>query len=83
MLMAGRDISATHVAFGSTRVMATCATTGEAVGTAAALALERGVGPRELATQHAADIQQLLLKQDASVFGVANHDETISLAGPS
>src|SRR5699024_889648 len=30
--MAGRDISASHVAFGSTRVMATCAILGEAAG---------------------------------------------------
>lgn len=76
LFVAGRDISASHVAFGSTRVMATCATTGEAVGTAAALALDLGVRPRELATDHAARVQQLLLKQDASVFGVANADES-------
>ncbi|MFS0911962.1 FAD-dependent oxidoreductase [Microbacterium sp. 179-I 3D2 NHS] len=75
LLVAGRDISASHVAFGSTRVMATCATTGEAVGTAASLALDLGVGPRELATRHASDVQQLLLKQDASIFGVANTDD--------
>jgi hypothetical protein len=37
LLFAGRNISASHVAFGSTRVMATCATQGQAVGTAAAL----------------------------------------------
>ena len=74
LLVAGRDISATHVAFGSTRVMATCATTGEAVGTAASLALDLGVGPREIAMGHAHEVQQLLLKQDASIFGVANED---------
>lgn len=75
LFVAGRDISATHVAFGSTRVMATCATTGEAVGTAAALALDLGVRPRDLAADHAHEVQQLLLKQDASVFGVANSDD--------
>lgn len=37
LLLAGRIISATHVAFGSTRVMATCAVGGQAVGTAAAI----------------------------------------------
>lgn len=76
LFVAGRDISASHVAFGSTRVMATCATTGEAVGTAASLALDLGVRPRELATGHAGAVQQLLLKQDASVFGVSNDDES-------
>ena len=33
LLIAGRNISASHVAFGSTRVMATCAVIGEAAGT--------------------------------------------------
>ena len=36
LMMAGRNISATHAAFTSTRVMATCAAIGQAVGTAAA-----------------------------------------------
>ena len=40
--MAGRNISASHVAFGTTRVMATCAVLGEAVGIAAAVALRNG-----------------------------------------
>ncbi len=38
MFMAGRDISASHVAFSSTRVMGTCALLGQAAGTAAATA---------------------------------------------
>jgi hypothetical protein len=43
LLFAGRNISASHVAFGSTRVMATCATQGQAVGTAAALIARDGL----------------------------------------
>lgn len=74
LLMAGRDISASHVAFGSTRVMATCAVGGEAAGTGAALALELGVRPRALAGSHVERLRQLLLRQDASVFGVRNED---------
>ncbi|WP_127792607.1 FAD-dependent oxidoreductase [Agromyces sp. LHK192] len=74
LLMAGRDISATHVAFGSSRVMATCAAGGEAAGTGAAVALDLAVRPRELAERHAADLQQVLLRQDASLFGVRNTD---------
>lgn len=74
MLMAGRDFSATHVAFGAARVMATCGAMGEAVGTAAALCLELGVTPRELATSHITRLRQLLLRQDAPVVGVANED---------
>lgn len=74
LLMAGRNISATHVAFGSSRVMATCAVGGEAAGTGASLAIDLGVRPRAIATHHAEALRQLLLRQDASVFGVANTD---------
>jgi FAD dependent oxidoreductase len=74
LLVAGRDVSATHVAFGSSRVMATCAVGGEAAGTGAALALELGVRPRELAAQHSFALQQTLLRQDASLMGVSNDD---------
>ncbi|MFK0115419.1 FAD-dependent oxidoreductase [Streptomyces sp. NPDC090994] len=45
LLFAGRNISATHIAFGATRVMATCATYGEAAGTAAALCVRDGIPP--------------------------------------
>jgi hypothetical protein len=71
MMMAGRDISASHVAFGTIRVMATCAIVGEATGTGAALAVQNGLAPRELATTRMGLVQQTLLKQDASVLGVA------------
>jgi hypothetical protein len=43
MLVAGRCISADHVAHGATRNMAPCLTTGEAAGVAAAMAAEGGV----------------------------------------
>lgn len=74
LLFAGRDISASHVAFGSTRVMATCGVGGEAAGTGAALALDLGVRPRALAADHAETLRQTLLRQDASLFGVRNAD---------
>jgi hypothetical protein len=70
LLMAGRDISASHVAFGSTRVMATCGTIGEGAGTAAALCLEHGVSPAGLARDHVSDLRRTLLRQDASMIGV-------------
>jgi hypothetical protein len=74
LLLAGRDISATHVAFGSTRVMATCGVGGEAAGTGAALALDLGVRPRSLAATHTQTLRQTMLRQDASVFGIRNSD---------
>ena len=46
LMFAGRNISATHIAFASARVMGTIGIMGQAVGTAAALAVEQGVAPR-------------------------------------
>jgi hypothetical protein len=74
LLFAGRNLSATHVAFASTRVMATCATLGEAAGTAAALCVALGVTARGLYEAHRHDLVQTLLRQDASVLRVANDD---------
>jgi hypothetical protein len=42
LLFAGRNISATHVAFAATRVMGTCAVMGQAIGTAAAVLVRQG-----------------------------------------
>ena len=48
LFIAGRIISASHMAFGSTRVMLTCAHGGQAVGEAAALCVEKGIVPKQL-----------------------------------
>jgi hypothetical protein len=48
LFLTGRIISASHVAFGSSRVMATSAYCGQAVGVAAALAHCEGVLPKQL-----------------------------------
>jgi hypothetical protein len=50
LFLAGRIISATHVAFGSTRVMATCAAGAQAVAVAAAICKEEGCLPRKVGT---------------------------------
>jgi hypothetical protein len=75
LLLAGRDISASHVAFGTTRVMATCAVTGEAAGVGAALATQHGVSPRDVGRSHLPELQRILLRQDASLLGVRLVDE--------
>ncbi|MGW5363222.1 FAD-dependent oxidoreductase [Actinopolymorpha pittospori] len=72
--MAGRDISASHVAFGSTRVMATCAVLGEAAGLAAHLALSLDCSPRELARDHVTEVRRALVRTDASVLGISSED---------
>lgn len=49
LLLTGRLISASHVAFGSARVMCTCGVLGEVVGRAAALCQRHHLTPRQLA----------------------------------
>ncbi len=74
LMMAGRDISATQIALGTTRLMATCAVIGQAVGTAAHLCARHRVLPRELYPKRIAELQQLLLKQDCYIPHVSNED---------
>lgn len=52
LFMAGRDISTTHVAFGSTRVMRTGGMMGEAVGYAAYLCKKYETNPRGVYKEH-------------------------------
>ena len=58
--MAGRDISATHVAFGSTRLMRTGAMMGEVVGMAASLCKKYDATPRGVYQNHLEDLKQLM-----------------------
>ncbi len=76
LMMAGRNISASYVAFTSARVMATCAAEGQAVGTAAAQAIETGLAPRELARdpRQVARLRQTLLRDDQTIKGLRNQD---------
>ena len=66
LMFAGRNISVSHVALSSTRVMATCALLGQAAGTAAALAVEKGISPKETVLQHYKTVQKQL--QDDGAF---------------
>lgn len=74
LLMAGRNVSATHIAFGAARVMATCAAMGQAAGTAASLVLDKRTTPRGLYKEHREELRQTLLRWDAPVLGVPNND---------
>lgn len=75
LMMAGRTISTTHVAFGATRVQQTCAVFGQAAGTAAALCVKKQIGPRVLREKHTGELQQTLLRDDFYIPFVANRDE--------
>lgn len=63
LMFAGRNISASHLAFATTRVMATCGVIGQAVGTAAAVAIEKGVTPKGVIA-YINEVQELLLEDD-------------------
>lgn len=60
LIMAGRDISATHLALASVRVMGPAMCIGEAAGKAAALSVADGVSPRDL---DVAKLQQALREE--------------------
>jgi hypothetical protein len=74
LLFAGRNISASHVAFGSTRVMGTGSVMGQAVGTAAAMCVRNKVLPREFGRSGVSELQQQLLKDGSYIIGVSNFD---------
>ncbi len=62
LFMAGRDISVTHIALGSVRVMRTCAMMGEVVGMAASICSKRSVLPRDIYTTYFEDLKALMRK---------------------
>ncbi len=64
LMFAGRDISCTHIGMSSTRVMGTCATLGQAVGTAAALLVKYGIDPAQLRRERIAELQAALEDDD-------------------
>ena len=71
LLFAGRDISCTHVALSATRVMATCALCGQAVGTAAAIAARERADPRDVGKGPLlAELQRTLLEDDCMLPGL-------------
>ncbi len=65
LFFAGRNISMTHTAMSSIRVMATCALLGEAVGKAAVIASQYDTTPHEVYLHHIEKVQELLLNEDS------------------
>ena len=75
LLTAGRPIGASYVAFASSRVLPTGAIVGQGVGVAAGLCTKYKCEPAAVAKVHATELQQLLLRQDASIPGIVNEDK--------
>jgi hypothetical protein len=60
LFMAGRNISVTHVVFGSIRVQLTTAMMGEVVGMAASVCKKYNILPREVYPEHLDDLKALM-----------------------
>lgn len=74
LLIGGRAISATHIAFSSTRCMGTTSVIGQAIGTAVAVLRENNMKTVELGDR-IEEVQQMLLRDDCFLPNVRNQDE--------
>lgn len=68
LMLAGRDISATHIALGSVRVMATCGSMGQAVGEAAYLCKKYECLPCDITKSHMEELQKILMYDDQTIL---------------
>lgn len=82
LMMAGRNVSATHCALATVRVMATTALLGQAAGTAAAWASTHALPLRDAVLRDFPSIQQRLLRDGCFLPNVQNHDKA-DLARPA
>jgi hypothetical protein len=71
LLCAGRNISTTHAALSSTRVMGTTSILGQAAGAAAALCVKHNCTPREIFPSRIAQLQAQLMEEDHWLPGLA------------
>jgi len=62
LFMAGRDISVSHIALGTVRVMRTCGMMGEVVGMAVSLCKEKNTTPRGVYKEHLNALKTLMRK---------------------
>ena len=67
LMFAGRNVSQTHIALSSSRIMATCALMGQAVGTAATICNQKNIFPKEVAQKHIKELQEQLLRDDVFI----------------
>ena len=87
LFMAGRNISVTHEALGTTRVMKTCGMMGEVVGRAASICVYNECSPREVHDRYLAQLIDLLnlpgkARRNTVYEKVTIPDDAMTLAGP-
>ena len=87
LFMAGRCISVTHEALGTTRVMKTCGMMGEVVGKAASICALNDCHPRDVYADHLDELLKLLrlpgkARRSTPSAPVVIPDDALPLAGP-
>lgn len=81
LFFAGRNISATHMAMSSTRVMATTSVMGQAIGTAAAIAVQKGLDNRGVYQKELQTLQNTLMDQDQYIPWKTRQTRAVELGG--
>lgn len=79
LFMAGRDISCSHVAMGSVRVIRTCGMMGEVVGMAASVCHHKSALPRDVYNRYLPTLQALM-REGTGQKGLPN-DQTFCIHG--
>ena len=74
LFMAGRNISVTHVALGTVRVMRTTGMMGEVVGMAASICKKHEATPRQVYWYHLDELKSLM-KEGTGVKGLPNNQQ--------
>ena len=74
LFMAGRNVSASHLALNGIRVQRITCMMGQVVGTAAGVAKQHATTPRGVYRKHLAELQQTLLRDGCYLMGVKNQD---------
>jgi len=78
LMFAGRNISASHIAFASSRVMGTIGVMGQACGTAAAIATREGILPRDVYNTKITELQDTLLEDDCFLPGLRRKNSPLT-----
>lgn len=75
LMMAGRNVSATHCALGTVRVMGTTALMGQAAGVAVGIAIATNSSPAAVCRNDYRAVQQRLLRDGCFLPNISNCDE--------
>jgi len=79
LMMAGRNISVTHVALGTVRVMRTCGMMGELAGMAASLCKKHNTDPRGVYQHHLDELKELAGRGVGKTSRIENNRQSTQL----